>query len=198
MRYFAEITIITSCVIALVIALSAWNMTESVETFTPQQPMESFYDLEAQTIDGDSFSFNSLKGKRVLIVNTASKCGFTGQYEGLEKLNQNTNSDDFVILGFPCNNFGNQEPGSADDIASFCSKNFGVTFQMMDKVDVKGSKQHGVYQWLCDAEKNGVSDNKVMWNFHKFLINENGELISSLRSGLDPMDTAILSFAKRK
>ena len=136
MRYFAEITIITSCVIALVIALSAWNMTESVETFTPQQPMESFYDLDAHTIDGDSFSFNSLKGKRVLIVNTASKCGFTGQYEGLEKLNQNTNSDDFVILGFPCNNFGNQEPGSADDIASFCSKNFGVTFQMMDKGDV--------------------------------------------------------------
>lgn len=198
MRYFAEITIITSCVIALVIALSAWNMTESVETFTPQQPMESFYDLEALTIDGDTFSFNSLEGKRVLIVNTASKCGFTGQYEGLEKLNQNTNSDDFVILGFPCNNFGNQEPGSADDIASFCTKNFGVTFQMMDKVDVKGSKQHGVYQWLCDAVKNGVSDNKVMWNFHKFLINENGELISSLRSGVDPMDATILSFANRK
>jgi glutathione peroxidase len=198
MRYFAEITIITSCVIALVIALSAWNMTESVETFTPQQPMESFYDLEALTIDGDTFSFNSLEGKRVLIVNTASKCGFTGQYEGLEKLNQNTNSDDFVILGFPCNNFGNQEPGSADDIASFCTKNFGVTFQMMDKVDVKGSKQHVVYQWLCDAEKNGVSDNKVMWNFHKFLINENGELISSLRSGVDPMDATILSFANRK
>ena len=137
MRYFAEITVIASAAIALIIALSAWNMTKSVESFTHQKPMESFYSLESQTINGENFSFEQLKGKRVLIVNTASKCGFTGQYEGLEKLNQNTNSDEFVILGFPCNNFGGQEPGSSEDIASFCSKNYGVTFQMMNKVDVK-------------------------------------------------------------
>ena len=198
MRYFAEITVIASAAIALIIALSAWNMTKSVESFTPQKPMESFYSLESQTINGENFSIEQLKGKRVLIVNTASKCGFTGQYEGLEKLNQNTNSDEFVILGFPCNNFGGQEPGSSEDIASFCSKNYGVTFQMMNKVDVKGNNQHPVYQWLCQAEKNGVSDNKVMWNFHKFLINENGELTSSLRSGVGPMDNEIFSFAQGK
>lgn len=198
MRYFAEITAIVSATIALVIALSAWNITKSVDSFTPQKPMESFYKLEARTIDGDVFSFDQLKGKRVLIVNTASKCGFTRQYEGLEKLNQNTNADDFVILGFPCNNFGGQEPGSAEDIATFCKKNYGVTFQMMDKVSVYGKSQHPVYQWLCKGEKNGVRDNKVMWNFHKFLINENGELTNSLRSGVDPMDEEIFSFAQGK
>jgi len=198
MRYFAEITVIVSAAFALIIALSAWNMTKSVELFTPQKPMESFYNLESQTIDGETFSFDQLKGKRVLIVNTASKCGFTRQYEGLEKLNQNTNPAEFVILGFPCNNFGGQEPGSSEEIASFCSKHYGVTFQMMNKVDVNGKSQHPVYQWLCKAEKNGASDNKVMWNFHKFLINENGELTSSLRSGVDPMGDEIFSFAQGK
>ena len=198
MRFFAEITITIACAIALIIALSAWKMTKTIDTFSSSEPMESFYNLEALTLDGEKFDFESLKGKRVLIVNTASKCGFTRQYEGLEKLNQNTNSDEFVILGFPCNNFGGQEPGSSEDIASFCSKNYGVTFQMMNKVDVKGNNQHPVYQWLCQAEKNGVSDNKVMWNFHKFLINENGELTSSLRSGVGPMDNEIFSFAQGK
>tara|TARA_B100000497_G_C7555563_1_gene335475 strand:- start:70 stop:552 length:483 start_codon:yes stop_codon:yes gene_type:complete len=158
--------------------------------------MESFYNLEALTLDGEKFDFESLRGKRVLIVNTASKCGFTRQYEGLEKLNQDTRADDFVILGFPCNGFGGQEPGTAEDITNFCSKNYGVSFEMMDKIDVYGKNQHPVYQWLCDATKNGSSDNKVMWNFHKFLVDESGKLVSSLRSGVDPMDEAILSFAK--
>ncbi len=197
MRFFTETTIVITCIIALAIVLTSWKVFESAESFTPQQPMESFYNLNAETIDGETFSFEGLKGKRVLIVNTASKCGYTGQYEDLEKLNQNTDSEDFVILGFPCNNFGGQEPGTSEDIASFCSKNYGVSFQMMDKVDVKGKTQHPVYQWLCNASSNGTSDNKVMWNFHKFLINENGELVSSLRSGVDPMDAQIINFAKR-
>ncbi len=196
MRYFAEITITVTCAIALIIALSAWKMTKSIDTFSSSEPMESFYNLEALTLDGEKFDFESLRGKRVLIVNTASKCGFTRQYEGLEKLNQDTRADDFVILGFPCNGFGGQEPGTAEDITNFCSKNYGVSFEMMDKIDVYGKNQHPVYQWLCDATKNGSSDNKVMWNFHKFLVDESGKLVSSLRSGVDPMDEAILSFAK--
>jgi glutathione peroxidase len=196
MRNLVALIVMIACAIALTLALSAWKMTKSSETFNTMLPMESFYQLQAESIDGESFSFDRLKGKRVLIVNTASKCGFTRQYEGLEKLNQNTNQDDFVILGFPCNNFGGQEPGTEADIATFCSKNYGVSFQMMSKVDVNGKNQHPVYQWLCNQEKNGTSDNKVMWNFHKFLINEKGALVSSLRSGVDPMDDAILSFAK--
>jgi glutathione peroxidase len=196
MRNLVALIVMIACAIALTLALSAWKMTKSSETFNTMLPMESFYQLQAESIDGESFSFDRLKGKRVLIVNTASKCGFTRQYEGLEKLNQNTNQDDFVILGFPCNNFGGQEPGTEADIATFCSKNYGVSFQMMSKVDVNGKNQHPVYQWLCNQEKNGASDNKVMWNFHKFLINEKGALVSSLRSGVDPMDDAILSFAK--
>ena len=196
MRNLVALIVMIACSIALTLALSAWKMTKSTETFTTTLLMESFYQLQAESIDGESFSFDRLKGKRVLIVNTASKCGFTRQYEGLEKLNQNSNQDDFVILGFPCNNFGGQEPGTEADIATFCSKNYGVSFQMMSKVDVNGKNQHPVYQWLCNQEKNGASDNKVMWNFHKFLINEKGELVSSLRSGVDPMDDAILSFAK--
>ena len=196
MRFFAEITITVACASALIIALSAWKMTKQIDTFSSIEPMESFYNLEALTLDGEKFDFESLRGKRVLIVNTASRCGFTRQYEGLEKLKQNTNADDFIILGFPCNGFGGQEPGTAEDISNFCTKNYGVSFQMMDKIDVYGKNQHPVYQWLCNENKNGSSDNKVMWNFHKFLVDESGNLVSSLRSGVDPMGEAILSFAK--
>lgn len=159
--------------------------------------MESFYTLNATTLEGAPFDFAQLKGKRVLIVNTASKCGFTPQYADLEKLHDTHGGDSFVILGFPCNQFGRQEPGNSNDIASFCQRNYGVSFQMMEKVDVKGSDAHPVYQWLCEKAKNGVDDHKVAWNFHKFLVDEEGRLVASLRSGVSPMDDTIVDFAKR-
>ena len=182
----------------LATSLCAWTFMQSSVDFTPTPSMTSFYDLKAKTLEGDDFDFENLKDKRVLIVNTASKCGYTGQYAGLEELHQKHGDQDFVILGFPCNDFGRQEPGSADEIASFCSKNFGVSFQMMEKVQVGGNEQHDVYAWLCNADKNGVSNNKVGWNFHKFLVNEKGQLVSSLRSGVKPSDSQIDDFASGK
>ncbi|MDB4787468.1 glutathione peroxidase [Flavobacteriales bacterium] len=159
---------------------------------------QDFYSLSAQTLDGGDFSFEQLRGKRVLIVNTASRCGYTPQYTKLQALFDEHGGDDFVILGFPCNQFGRQEPGSSDEIGAFCSKNYGVTFQMMEKVEVKGDGQHPVYTWLCDVSQNGAGDHKVAWNFHKFLVDEEGRLKASLKSGVDPLGDEISAFAAGK
>ena len=188
---------ISGLLILLAIGLSAWKLYKSSATYAPQPAMENFYDLSATTIEGATYDFDQLKGKRVLIVNTASRCGFTPQYADLEQLHKQFGDDDFVVLGFPCNQFGFQEPGSAGDIASFCEMNYGVSFQMMEKVDVKGNDAHPVYQWLCDKARNGVEDHKVGWNFHKFLVDEEGRLVASLRSGVGPLDDVIVDFAKR-
>ena len=197
MRLDIQWIAISGILIALALGLSAWKIYNCSVTYTPQNAMDNFHDLTATTLEGAQFDFAELKGKRVLIVNTASRCGFTPQYADLEKLNQEYGGDDFVILGFPCNQFGRQEPGSAGEIATFCEKNYGVSFQMMEKVDVKGSEAHPVYQWLCEKERNGVEDHKVAWNFHKFLVDEKGRLIASLRSGVGPLDDVIVDFAKR-
>jgi glutathione peroxidase len=183
--------------ILLAIGLSAWKLYKSSATYAPQPAMENFHDLSATTLEGAAYSFDQLKGKRVLIVNTASRCGFTPQYADLEKLNKQYGGEDFVILGFPCNQFGRQEPGSSGEIATFCEKNYGVSFQMMEKVDVKGPDAHPVYQWLGEKARNGVEDHKVAWNFHKFLVDEEGRLVASLRSGVSPLDATIVDFAKR-
>lgn len=180
------------------IGLTAWTFTKGKDTYTPQTPVQSFYDLQATTLEGQPFDFATLKGKRVLIVNTASKCGFTPQYEGLEALHQAHKDNGFVILGFPCNDFGKQEPGTADQIGDFCQRNYGVSFQMMDKVSVKGGDQHPVYAWLCKSDLNGVGDHNVKWNFHKFLVDENGQLIASMRSAVQPDDNQIVAFASGK
>ena len=188
---------ISGLLILMAIGLSAWKLYKSSATYAPQTAMENFHDLSAKTIEGAIYDFAKLKGKRVLIVNTASRCGFTPQYADLEQLHKQFGDDDFVVLGFPCNQFGFQEPGSAGDIASFCKKNYAVSFQMMEKVDVRGSDAHPVYQWLCDKARNGVEDHKVAWNFHKFLVDEEGRLVASLRSGVGPLDDVIVDFAKR-
>jgi glutathione peroxidase len=188
---------ISGLLVLLAIGLSAWKLYKSSATYAPQPAMENFHNLSATTIEGLTYDFEQLKGKRVLIVNTASRCGFTPQYADLEQLHKQFGDDAFVVLGFPCNQFGFQEPGSAGDIASFCEKNYGVSFQMMEKVDVKGSDAHPVYQWLCDKARNGVEDHKVAWNFHKFLVDEEGRLVASLRSGVGPLDDVIVDFAKR-
>ena len=176
------------------------NQSTTAMALNVTTPMEatSFYDLTATTIDGDTYAFSELKGKRVLIVNTASKCGYTPQYEGLQELHNAYGGEDFIILGFPSNDFGFQEPGSEEKIADFCEKNYGVTFQMMSKVKTSAKGGHPVYQWLCNASQNGVSDAKVSWNFNKFLIDENGRWTAHHASRVEPMSAEITSFARGK
>lgn len=138
--------------------------------------MKTLYDYKVTDIDGNEFDFNSLKGKKVLIVNTASKCGFTPQFEGLEKLYEQYKDRDFVIVGFPSNDFGNQDPGSNEEIAEFCRMNYGVSFPMMEKIHVKGENQAAIYQFLTQKELNGKKNSTVRWNFQKYLINPDGSL----------------------
>jgi|TARA_B110000116_G_scaffold272292_1_gene296372 glutathione peroxidase len=192
MKTYIIITLVAAIFIAL--GFSAWNLYGGVNTYTPTVSHTSFYDLSCNTLEGETFDFESLIGKKVLIVNTASECGFTPQYEGLQKLHEQYGGDGFVILGFPCNDFGKQESGTSEEIGAFCSKNFGVTFQMMEKVSVKGSNTHSVYKWLLNESENGVSNHNVRWNFHKFLIDENGALVASLRSGVNPDDKRVINF----
>lgn len=162
------------------------------------QAQTSFYDLKAKTIEGNDFDFSSLKGKKVLIVNTASKCGYTPQYEDLEKLFQAYKDKNFVIIGFPANNFMHQEPGTNADIKEFCTKNYGVTFQIMEKVSVKGNDIDPVYQWLTQKEKNGKMDSEVKWNFQKYMIDEKGNLVDVAYSKEKPMDDKIVNWISGK
>jgi len=149
-------------------------------------------------IYGEEYSFKQLSGSKILIVNTASKCGFTPQYKELETLYQKYKAKNFVIIGFPSNDFGGQEPGSNKQIAEFCSKNYGVTFPMMEKVTVKGKGMCELYQFLTQASKNGLIDSEVKWNFQKYLINENGELVAVLDSKVAPMDKKITNWIEGK
>jgi glutathione peroxidase len=132
----------------------------------------------------------------VLVVNTASKCGFTPQYEGLEKLYETYGGDKFTIIGFPANNFANQEPGTDKEIATFCEKNYGVSFPMMSKISVKGDDMAPLYQWLTSKNKNGVKDSEVKWNFQKYLIDEDGQLVDVLLSKVKPDDPVIVEWIK--
>lgn len=159
---------------------------------------QSFYELKSKTIDGKDFSFSELKGKKVMIVNTASKCGYTPQYEDLEKLYKEYKDKNLVIIGFPANNFGRQEPGSNEEIKEFCSKNYGVTFQMMQKIDVKGDDMDPVYQWLTEQSKNGKMDSSVKWNFQKYLIDENGNIVDIAYSNEKPDSEKILNWINGK
>ncbi|MCE5345036.1 MAG: glutathione peroxidase [Bacteroidales bacterium] len=156
-----------------------------------------FYDFKVKTLEGDDFDFSSLKGKKVMIVNTASKCGFTPQYKDLEELYEKYNKE-LVIIGFPANNFLNQEPGSAADIREFCSRNYGVTFPMMEKISVKGKNMHPLYQWLTAKDKNGVMDSEVKWNFQKYLIDENGKLVDVIYSKEKPGSDKVISWLTAK
>jgi len=155
----------------------------------------TFHSLQARTLSGETFSFEELKGKRVLIVNTASQCGYTPQYEGLQKLYQAYGEDNFTIIGFPSNTFF-QERGDEEKIADFCQKNYGVTFPIMEKVKVKGGGKHPVYQWLTSKDSNGVASASVSWNFNKFLIDEKGHWVAHYGSNVKPQDERIVAFAK--
>jgi len=158
--------------------------------------MKTFFDFKATTIDGREIELSEFKGKKILVVNTASKCGFTPQYADLERLYLEYGPDKFVILGFPANNFLWQEPKSNEDIAQFCSLNYNVTFPMFAKISVKGKNIHEIYQWLTQKELNGVADAKVKWNFQKFLISEEGKWVDVVYSKENPYCNKILNWLK--
>jgi glutathione peroxidase len=156
-----------------------------------------FYSFKVKTLEGDDFDFASLKGKKVMVVNTASKCGLTKQYEQLEAVYKKYGPDKFVIIGFPANNFLKQEPGTAEEIAAFCKQNYGVTFTMLEKISVKGDDMHPVYQWLTSKAKNGVEDSQVQWNFQKYLIGPTGNLEKVVSPRTVPDDKEIIQWIEK-
>jgi len=153
---------------------------------------KSIYDFKVEALDGSTIDFAAFKGKKILVVNTASKCGYTPQYEELEKLYEKY-KDRLVVVGFPANNFLSQEPGSNSDIKEFCTKNYGVTFPMAAKISVKGDDTAPIYKWLCNKSENGVLDATIKWNFNKFLIDENGTILNWYPSKVTPMSEEITS-----
>ncbi|AOW22036.1 glutathione peroxidase [Urechidicola croceus] len=153
----------------------------------------SIYDIEINSLSGDAIDLNDYKGKKILFVNTASKCGFTPQYAQLQELSE-TYKDNLVVIGLPCNQFGGQEPGTAENIESFCQVNYGVTFLMTEKIDVKGDNQHPLYKWLTKKNYNGVKNSSVKWNFQKYLIDQEGGLIDVWYSLTKPMSKKITKY----
>jgi len=158
-------------------------------------PIKSIHQFKVKSIDGGTIDFAKFKGKKILVVNVASKCGFTRQYAGLEKLYE-ANKDKLVIVGFPANNFGSQEPGSDSTIVEFCKARFGVTFPMASKVSVKGDDTAPIYKWLTSKEQNGVLDATIGWNFNKFLLDENGKMIAYFPSKVEPDSDEIGKYLK--
>ena len=158
-------------------------------------PTKSIYDIAINDIDGQPIKLSDYKGKKILFVNVASECGFTGQYEELQKL-YDTYKDKLVVIGVPCNQFGGQEPGSSETIKSFCQKNYGVTFLITEKVDVKGSSQHPLYAWLTQKSLNGNQDTSVKWNFQKYLVDEKGHYVDYYLSVTTPLSSKITNHLK--
>ena len=152
-----------------------------------------FYDIKINSLQGKPIDFISFKGKKILIVNVASKCGFTPQYKELQNL-QDQYQDRLVIIGVPCNQFGMQEPGSSNEIQEFCEKNYGVSFLITEKIDVKGKDQHPLYAWLTSKKENGRKNSSVKWNFQKYLLDEDGELIDYFYSMTSPSSSKIKQY----
>ena len=153
------------------------------------------YDLKIHNIDGDLIDLNKFRGKHMLFVNVASYCGFTSQYESLEKLSQKYD-DKLVIIGFPSNQFGNQEPGTNEEISNFCKKNYGVTFLLTEKINVKGDNIHPIYNWLTSSKLNGVKDSNVKWNFQKYFVDNKGNLVDFFYSTTNPLNSKITNLIK--
>lgn len=174
------------------------NTKSKSTTIQNIKQMKSIYDYTFEDIDGDPFNFADLKGKKILILNTASKCGYTKQYDALEKVYQQYKNDNFVVIGFPSDNFGGQEFDNNEEIASFCKLNYGVSFPLMTKSDVKGANQNEIFKFLTKKALNGKSDNEVKWNFTKFLINADGTLETSYPSSVTPDDPQIIDWIENK
>lgn len=195
--------IIPIATLALSLAMFSCNFTKSSSrpeasndvvstTITTTKNSSNIYDIPLKTITGKEASLGTYKGKKILIVNVASECGFTAQYEDLQKFHEQY-KDKVVVLGFPANNFGGQEPGSEEEIHAFCKKNFGVTFPLFSKMEVVGDDQHPLYQWLSSKDQNGWNEDQPTWNFCKYLIDENGQLMSFYASAVKPFDEKIVS-----
>lgn len=181
---YSALTFLTSC-------FGMNDVKERPQGAEQKKPSESFYSLKVNTLQGAPLDLAQFKGKKILIVNTASECGYTPQYAQLQELHQKY-GDKVVVLGFPCNDFGGQEPGTANEIGSFCQANYGVTFQMMEKVNIKTTPSHALYQWLSDPAKNGWNSDKPSWNFGKYLISEDGQLLKFFSSGVKPTSQEIV------
>lgn len=185
-------TYIFSIILLLLLNFQSQAQNKSSKKNTMEK--QTIYQFKVQDLSGKEFDFASLKGKKVIIVNTASRCGLTPQYKELEALYKKYKSKNLVVVGFPANNFGAQEPGTNSEIASFCQKNYGVTFPMMSKISVKGKDMHKVYQFLTQKAKNGLQDSEVEWNFQKYLINEKGELEKVISPQVLPTDASIVNW----
>ena len=175
-------------IISLLLSVFLMKSTNQSQELMNASP--SIYEISINSISGEPINFEDFKGKKILIVNTASECGFTGQYADLEKLYKSY-KDKLVVIGVPCNQFGGQEPGTLTEIKSFCEVNYGVTFLLTEKVDVKGDNKHPLYNWLTNKELNGVKSSSVKWNFQKYLIDENGKFIDYYYSMTKPMSSKI-------
>ncbi|MES2574743.1 MAG: glutathione peroxidase [Bacteroidota bacterium] len=182
-----------ACGIFLFTIISCQSQNKQSKTAMEKQ---TIYQFKVKDLSGETFDFASLKGKKIMIVNTASKCGLTPQYKELEALYKEYAAKGFVIIGFPANNFGSQEPGTNEEIATFCQLNYGVTFPMMSKISVKGDDMNEVYQFLTQKSKNGLEDSEVKWNFQKYLINEKGELEKVIGPRTLPKDAEIVNWIK--
>jgi glutathione peroxidase len=165
-----------------------------ISTLVFSQQTSTIYQFTVDDLYGETFDFSSLKGKRIMIVNTASKCGLTPQYKELEELYQLYKDQNFVIIGFPANNFMSQEPGTNEEIAVFCTQNYGVSFPMMSKVSVKGEDMCALYQFLTKKELNGFDNSEVAWNFQKYLIDENGKVVKVISPRTSPLDAEIVDW----
>lgn len=175
----------------LILTLSVFSLAFIEPMKTSSDVPASFYEFSLNSIDGKPVSFSQFKGKKVLLVNVASQCGFTPQYEGLQELHEKY-GDKVVVLGFPANNFGGQEPGSNEEIATFCESNYGISFPMFEKISVKGLDKHPLYRWLSDSKLNGWNDQEPSWNFCKYLVDENGELVKFFPSSTKPMSAELI------
>lgn len=176
--------------------LQANNKTMVTETGnTINVTAKSIYDFKVDGLEGGTIDFSKFKGKKILVVNTASKCGYTPQYEALEKVYEQY-KDKLVIVGFPANNFGGQEPGADEEIQEFCKARFGVKFPLASKVSVKGDDVAPIYKWLTSKTENGVLDATIAWNFNKFLLDENGKMIAYFPSKVTPDSEEILKYLK--
>jgi len=189
-----------SVLFLLAIGISACKQTTQVTTDQKKESngettisLQSIHSFKVEDIAGETFDFSSLKGKKILVVNTASKCGLTPQYKDLQTLYEKYEGK-LEIVGFPANNFMFQEPGNNEKIKTFCESKYGVTFPMMAKISVKGKDQHPIYKFLTKKMENGVSDSKVTWNFQKYLLDENGYLVKSVSPKVKPMDEQIVSW----
>ena len=189
---------ITSLILSASITACAQRNHQETAPKEVVNSTKTIYDYTVTTIDGKLFSLAELKGKKVMIVNTASKCGLTPQYKELEELYKKYENQGFVIIGFPANDFLSQEPGSNEEIESFCQKNYGVSFPMMSKISVKGKEMEPLYQYLTLKSLNNLSDNEVKWNFQKYLINEEGKLEKVISPRTSPLDASIIEWIESK